>query len=337
MSRRRMPPSLVLHPRTEGVSGAIGLGAKRCVLAALLALCTACNVAGEGAPSERGGTGKSPAAQQRGSTEPAPVEVFETEHYAIATTATPEQTQAIGAAVESLHRAYSEFFAETLGAEPEPDRLQLRLYRNRSEFVAHSRSLPWAEAYYRAPICHAYYAGSGQNPYHWMVHEATHQLNHEVAGFKNKRWMNEGLATYFGASRIDGGRLRPGTIDPTAYPIWWLSRTRLSGDLRRDIEQRRWIPLRDLLADTGPEIGRYLNLYYVEYWSLSHFLFHYRDGQYAQGYRALISDGGSPEAFERRIGPIERVQEEWYGYLRDKQAEAAAPAQDEAWFVPARG
>lgn len=309
---------------------------KRLVLAAVLAACTGCNGSGSD-PAHREGSDKKPAVQQRVPAGQAPVEVFETEHYAIATTATPEQTRAIGAAVESLHRAYSGFFAKELAANREPGRLQLRLYRNRGEFVAHNRSMPWAEAYYRAPICHAYYSGGGQNPYHWMVHEATHQLNNEVAGFKNRRWMNEGLATYFGASRIENGVLLPGTVDATAYPIWWLTRIPLSGDLGRDIAQRRWIPLRDLLADTGPEIGRHLNLYYVEYWSLSHFLFHYGDGKYAQGYRALIRDGGSPEAFERRIGPIDRVQEEWYGYLRDRQAEAAVRTPDEAWFVPAGG
>lgn len=316
--------------------GVIRLAMKRLVLAAVLAACAGCSGSGS-EPAHGAGSDKKPAAQQLGTTGQAPVEVFETEHYAIATTATPEQTRAIGAAVESLHRAYSGFFAKALEAKGEPGRLQLRLYRSRGEFVAHNRSMPWAEAYYRAPICHAYYSGGGQNPYHWMVHEATHQLNNEVAGFKNKRWMNEGLATYFGASRIEHGVLLPGTVDATAYPIWWLPRIPLSGDLARDIEQRRWIPLRDLLADTGPEIGRYLNLYYVEYWSLSHFLFHYRDGKYAQGYRAVIREGGSVEAFERRIGPIERVQQEWYGYLRDKQAEAAAPPKTDAWFVPAGG
>ena len=307
------------------------------MLASLFAICTACNGSGEKAAPDPDASAKKPVARQTGTADRAAVKTVETEHYAIATTATPEQTRAIGAAVESLHRAYSAFFAKALAGEGAPGRLQLRLYRDRSEFVAHNRSFPWAEAYYRAPICHAYYSGGGQNPYHWMLHEATHQLNHEVAGFENRRWMNEGLATYFGASRIENGVLHPGSIDSTAYPIWWLTRIPLSGDLGRDIEQRRWIPLRDLLADTGPAIGRHLNLYYVEYWSLSHFLFHYRDGQYAQGYRAVIREGGSVEAFERRIGPIDRVQEQWYGYLRDKQAEAAGPAPDEAWFVPAGG
>ncbi|MGO1001970.1 hypothetical protein [Lysobacter sp. CA196] len=128
------------------------------MLATLLGFCTACNGSGEKA-AHREGSDKTPSARQRELADQTPVAVFETQHYAIATTATSEQTRAIGAAVESLHRAYSEFFAEALATEREWGRLQLRLYRNRSEFVAHNRSMPWAEAYYRAPICHAYYSG----------------------------------------------------------------------------------------------------------------------------------------------------------------------------------
>jgi len=62
-------------------------------------------------------------------------------------------------------------------------------------------------------------------------------------------------------------------------------------------------------------------IYYIEYWSLSHFLFNYRNGQYASSYRKLIEEGGSLDGFERIVGPIDRIQDEWYGYLLQEIAE----------------
>lgn len=248
-----------------------------------------------------------------------------TEHYLIATTAAPAQAAQVGEAVERLHRAYGRHFAGLFDAGRPRAPLSLVLYRDRGEFVANNRSHAWAEAYYRPPHCYAYFAGEGPNPHHWMLHEATHQLNREVAGWTRlPKWINEGVASYFGASRIEAGTLLPGSVDPNAYPIWWLTDTPFSGSLQRDIAERRVIGLRQLMTDTGPDIGAHLNLYYIEYWSLTHFLFHGQDGRYADAYRRLIAGGGGDLAdFERRIGPLERIEREWYSYLQWLQAEQA--------------
>lgn len=241
---------------------------------------------------------------------------LDTAHYRIASTATAEQTARIGAASEQLYAAYRAFFAETAPIAPTSARLSLVLYRDQQEFKAHNRSQPWAEAYYRPPSCHAYYAEGRRNPYHWMLHEATHQLSREVARFPKVRWVDEGLATYFGTSRLTQGRLQPGQIDRDTYPLWWLPHLALSGDLQADLRARRLIPLRDVIAGTGPDISGYVNIYYLQFWSLTHFLFHYDGGRYAAGYHALIQRGGSLEDFEALIGPVEQVQNEWYDYLR---------------------
>jgi len=248
-----------------------------------------------------------------------------TAHYVIASNAAPEQTARVAQAVESLYAAYTVFFGERIAPQADAPKLKLMLYRNRAEFEAHNTSQPWAEAYYRAPWSHAYYDVGEKNPYHWMLHEATHQLRNEVAPFPKTKWIDEGVASYFGTSRLRDGKLALGEIDPDTYPIWQLRGLDLTGDLQEDIRKGRIIPLRDLMTDTGPPIAQHVNLYYVEYWSLSHFLFHYRDGKYAQQYRALIAQPGAPEAFERLIGPIERIQEEWYAYLRTQLPPARYP------------
>ena len=249
-------------------------------------------------------------------------QTIETEHYTIASTATAADTRAQAKAVESLFTAYTSFIAGTPERDKHLAKLKLVLYRNRQEFRAHSTASPWAEAYYSAPVCYAYVDAGQPNPYHWMIHEGTHQLNDQVAHFRIAKWANEGLASYFGTSRIDAQGLHPGVIDVHTYPIWWLSSLSLSGNLQRDIDDGKLIALRAIVSGNGgPAVDTHVNLYYIEYWSLSHFLFHYRNGQYAGRYRKLIDEGGSLQGFERIVGPMDRIQGEWYGYLQQEIAE----------------
>lgn len=242
-----------------------------------------------------------------------------TAHYVIHSTATPAQTRRIAQAAEHLHAAYAGLFP----AEPAYARgLELVLYRDRAEFQRYSGSrMPWAEAYYLRPRSHAYF-GEGENPYHWMLHEATHQLMRQASGFSRRRWFDEGIATYFGTSLIDAGGLHPGRIDTATYPVWWLREHRLSGDLAADVRSGAVIPLRALLTDTGPDFSTAFNRYYVQYWSLVHFLMHAGGGRHSANVRALAARGGSIEDFERMIGPVEAIEREWYAYLQALIAQA---------------
>lgn len=233
-----------------------------------------------------------------------------TEHYVIHTTATDGETRDVARAVEALYRSYADFSESPPGKAP----LELVLYKDRAQFRAHNRSSPWAEAYYLRPRCYAYVA-EGRNPHHWMIHEATHQLLRQLSGYRPAKWIDEGLASYFGASRVTDSALQRGAVDRNAYPVWWLPSLGPSGDLDRDIASGRIIPLRQLISNTGPDINRHFNLYYIEYWSLTHFLLHSGGGKHAAAYRELIARGGSLEDFQRLIGPVEAIQPEWYEYL----------------------
>ncbi len=249
----------------------------------------------------------------------------DTAHYTITTTADDEQTQRVGDAVEALHAAYFAWFPDVAARAAGTPKLRLTLYAHKGQFRANNRSSPWAEAYYLAPVSYAYYASDGANPYHWMLHEATHQLNNEVARFPKTKWIEEGLGTYFGASRIEKGRLLPGAIDPEAYPIWWLDGIGLTGDLYADVAAGRWIPIRALITGRdAPSIHANVNRYYVQYWSLTHFLFHHDGGRHADAYRRLIAEGGTLENFERLIGPADRIERDWYRHLQDRMAESAS-------------
>ncbi|MUV12930.1 hypothetical protein [Noviluteimonas gilva] len=245
-----------------------------------------------------------------------------TPHYVVVSNAPQDQVALTGAAVEQLHDAWSQVFPDMPRTHAP---LRLVLYRTRAEFKANNRSVPWAEAIYRTPECHAYVA-DGPNRVHWMVHEAAHQLSREVMGFKRERWIDEGLAGYFGASRIDAQGLHPGTLDPNTYPLWWLPQFHWSGNLEQDLRDGRLIPLRALLDGSGPPIAGYVNLYYIEYWSLTHFLLHGEKGKYAAGYKRLLANGATLADFEREIGPTWQIQVAWYAWMRAQRARLLAEA-----------
>ena len=91
----------------------------------------------------------------------------------------------------------------------------------------------------------------------------------------------------------------------------------LVGVDQEDAAAARFIPLRDLLEGRGPGIDRHVNLYYLHYWGLTHFLFHYENGKYAAAYKQLLARGASTPDFERLIGPIGEIEEVWYAYMLD--------------------
>ena len=248
----------------------------------------------------------------------------DTAHYRIASNASPEQTQRVADVVEALHAAYAQFFAGRLPARASDARFLMALYRDRPDFQKHNTSRAWAEGFYRKPVCHAYYDASAPNPVHWMLHEATHQLDTEWAGFPRTPWVEEGLASYFGTSRIVDGVLLPGDFDADTYPLWWLGDMGLSDNLQRDHAARRIVPLRELIDNDGPPVPADVNRYYIGYWSLAHYLLHAEGGRHAGAYREMVEKGGSREAFERLVGPVERIEAKWYAYLLARRNDVLA-------------
>jgi hypothetical protein len=251
----------------------------------------------------------------------------DTDHYAIASNATALQTQEVAHSLEALHAAYADFFAGKLPARTPGARFQIALYRDRDDFhrINHTRS--WAHGYYRTPVCHAYYDARAGSPAQWILHEATHQLDTEWAGFARTPWIEEALASYFGTSRIVDGTMRPGDLDTRSYPLRWLAGLNLTGDRERDLAAHRIVLLRELIESDGPQARHDVNRYYLGYWSLAHYLMHAEDGRHAAAFRAMVADGATLEQFERQVGPVERVEAGWYAYLLAQRAllQAAPP------------
>jgi hypothetical protein len=221
----------------------------------------------------------------------------------------------VARALELLYSSYSNCFAMSDGYQQAHPRLEVKLFKDRAEFRSVNRGLGWAEAYYREPYCRAYYSANEINPFHWMLHEAVHQLNHEVAHLRLEKWLEEGLAEYFSTSRLTANGLEPGRIDPNTYPLWWISDIASSPDLPENLRNGSVISLRAIITNhSGPSVSSHFNLYYLHWWTLTYFIF--ESAAYRERARVLLQQGGGLGAFEQTIGRVEVVQTEWHAYVR---------------------
>jgi hypothetical protein len=250
--------------------------------------------------------------------------VEETEHYLIYSTATPEQTAQIGVVAEIVYAGYCRL-ADRLDCRMQPHpKLKMKLFKDRQEFRHCNRRVGWAEAFYRQPYCCQYVSSDEVHPYHWMMHEATHQLNAEAAHLDLPQWLDEGLACYVSTSCIVDRSLALGQIDTNTYPVWWLDTMLTAGDLEADKRSVTVIPLRQIISGRGgPDLDEHVNLYYLHWWSLAHFLMEYEGGIHLPGLRRLLVEGADPATFEKHIGQIETIEGQWYRYLLDLKRDLA--------------
>jgi hypothetical protein len=65
----------------------------------------------------------------------------------------------------------------------------------------------------------------------------------------------------------------------------------------------------------------HFNLYYLHWWTLTHFIF--ESPQHRTQALQLVQLGGGLSAFEQCLGPIERVQADWHAYVRKLKADLA--------------
>ncbi len=244
-----------------------------------------------------------------------PAHKLESEHYRALSNVSIEETQDALSKAETLYQAYTTFWDVKAG--PADNKLLLKIYSSRKEFKRANPLSGWAEAFYRQPCCHQYIEAESENrPYHWMVHEATHQLNNEVSHFRLPQWAEEGIACYFSTTRMDDGKMNLGVIDRDTYPIWWLSSLDLSGDLSRDKADKKIISIRSIVNDEKPlKMNEHVNLYYIHWFSLVHFLLEGEQGKYRQAFMACVKTPSGLEAFEENIGPYQLIEPQWYQHL----------------------
>jgi hypothetical protein len=251
-----------------------------------------------------------------------PTLTLETAHHRIESSATRAETEDTARALELLYEAYANRFAGALQLREPPDKMKVKLFKDRAEFRRINPRLGWAEAFYREPYCRAYYAGNEINPYHWMLHESVHQLNHEAAHLSLEKWLEEGLADYFATSRLGVTNLALGRLDLNTYPVWWIDELATAPSLNENLRNGSVIPLRAIITNRGgPSMRAHFNLYYLHWWTLTHFLL--ESPRYREGVPRLLKEGGGLHCFESAVGPVERIQEEWHSYARRLKAAVA--------------
>ncbi len=75
------------------------------------------------------------------------------------------------------------------------------------------------------------------------------------------------------------------------------------------------IPLRAIITNRGgPSLNSQFNLYYLHWWTLTHFLFESPRGR--EHALELVRRGGGLEALTETLGPVDQVQAEWHNYVR---------------------
>jgi len=243
-----------------------------------------------------------------------PTVTLETAHHTIYSTAARQQTEDTAQKMEFLYTAYSNQFRSLRQFPGNQPKLKVKLFKDRKEFRWINPGLGWAEAFYREPYCRAYFSENEPNPYHWMLHESVHQLNHEVAHLRLEKWLEEGLADYFATSRLDAKALLVGHIDLNTYPVWWIEQIATSTNLTENIRNGSVIPLRSIITNRGgPRLSSHVNLYYLHWWTLTHFIF--ESAPYRENAVELTQRGGGLEAFEQTIGSLDRVESEWHAYV----------------------
>jgi hypothetical protein len=245
-----------------------------------------------------------------------PTYTIETTRHIAYSSATREQTEATLQALESLYTAYSNRFEMLPSFQSPHPKLKLKLFKDRGEMRRINPGLGWAEAYYREPYCRAYFAANEPNPYHWMLHESVHQLNHEVAHVHLEKLLEEGLADYFATSQLETNRLAVGKIDPNTYPVWWLDTLATSSNLAENVRNGSVIPLKAIITNRGgPRLNSHFNLYYLHWWTLTHFIF--EDPRYRDHAVDLVKTGGTLGAFEKLIGPVEQIETAWHAHVQE--------------------
>ena len=145
--------------------------------------------------------------------------------------------------------------------------------------------------FYRSPGFLAFHQEVEDSDYllHTMLHEAFHAFrdSHLTApGKELPRWAEEGLAEYFGNSKIEKGRLSPGEVSHGKYVIFHAApvrrlRSRANWSLREARSDLRGgdAPTVAELLEAGRDTfyGERHRQYYGFSWLFTHFLQHGRE------------------------------------------------------------
>jgi len=146
-----------------------------------------------------------------------------------------------------------------------------------------------------------------------LYHEGFHQFLHQFMPHP-PYWFNEGVAEFFGASRVEGGQV---------VATGLVQEGRL-GNLKGALGAKVVKSLPDLLksAERKDFYSGYIGVNYAQAWSVIHFFFSYESGKYApmlrEYYKVIRDSGSAKEAYDAAFGKANLgvMEKEWQEYVR---------------------
>jgi tetratricopeptide (TPR) repeat protein len=149
---------------------------------------------------------------------------------------------------------------------------------------------------------------AGDNPFHALYHEYTHALMHlNFTGLP--LWLDEGLAEFYGNSRLGEKESRTGTIDETHLYI---------------LQQNKLLPIETLLnvEQSSPYYNEanQASVFYAESWALVHYLMMDPEAQQRQLLKNFLTawdqSGNQIDAARQTFGDLKRFGQMIEGYSR---------------------
>ncbi len=271
-------------------------------------------------------------------------------HFAFEFTISPDVMKGYSAMLETYYKVFTKQW--NIKVPPRLGRLKVCFYHDADTFHQVSGARQGTLAYFRfvTPIELDFYYDRMDADYTYavMFHEANHYLTYLISPkFMYPRWINEGMAEYYGASKWDPkkkkmsiGHIQEGRLavirDETMLNLIGGAGTSTSRG-----GTPKWMGLEDLIDETKNGIQA---RHYAWAWSFIHFMFHGENKKYATKFKKFfialardkkiertkpdsrrfrtVTSESLTEALKRYLGvdDFTELDKEWHNYIRGLKA-----------------
>ncbi|MHC5036684.1 MAG: DUF1570 domain-containing protein [Planctomycetota bacterium] len=237
----------------------------------------------------------------------------------------PEKTRDYGEAFEQFAKALPAIFKFKAPMRKNWTR-QVRIFRDEKEFLIYRGKDDPAMGYFRVDddncveeVVMIDIARDPSETFDTLLHEGTHLMLYlwgKAKEFDFPRWIDEGMAEYFGGSmyRPSAKSLKNVYSTGLVKPWRWMR-------IKKQLEKGEAVPLAKFFLMGYDEFeGRH----YAQAWSLIHFFAHYKNGarakllyKYCHELMRTVREGERAVALFQKIFryPLPKLEEEWKKYV----------------------
>lgn len=243
----------------------------------------------------------------------------ETDHYVVKTDISDKAAAFYAMHLEAIRRLYT----EKLGFKPEgKEKARVYLFETKEGYMTYAELSTDDRPEFTSGYYHPHYRElllyddlKREQSLRVLYHEGFHQFLHQILP-KPPYWFNEGVAEFFGASKVEGGQV-------TATGL--VQEGRLD-NVRAMLEMKTSKPFAEIINAPprefyggGPEE---ISLRYAQAWSMVHFLFRFENGKYLpllrDYYKSLREGAGQGDAFKAAFAKanLTQMEKEWKEYVK---------------------